>query len=60
MKPLNGAAKERVADFVHGSDGFGNTDQPEPKVSSVLYNSFLLQLNPPTTPVPNLSSLVVS
>ena len=25
---LCGVAKERIADFVHGSDGFGNTDQP--------------------------------
>lgn len=25
---LRGAAKERIADFVHGSDGFGNTNQP--------------------------------
>lgn len=24
-KSLRGAAKERIADFVHGSDGFGNT-----------------------------------
>ena len=23
-----GVAKERIADFVHGSDGFGNTEQP--------------------------------
>lgn len=23
-----GVVKERIADFVHGSDGFGNTDQP--------------------------------
>ena len=26
-----GAAKNRIADFVHGSDGFGNTDQPPPE-----------------------------
>lgn len=25
-KSLRGAAKERIADFVHGSDGFGNTN----------------------------------
>lgn len=24
---IRGAAKERIADFVHGSDGFGNTSQ---------------------------------
>lgn len=24
-KSLRGAAKERIADFVHGTDGFGNT-----------------------------------
>ena len=27
-KSLRGAAKERIADFVHGSDGFGNTNPP--------------------------------
>lgn len=27
---LRGVAKERIADFVHGSDGFGNTAQPPP------------------------------
>lgn len=32
LKSLKGAAKERIADFVHGSDGFGNTGQPAPKV----------------------------
>jgi len=26
---LRGVAKERIADFVHGSDGFGNTSQPQ-------------------------------
>ena len=32
LKSLKGVAKERIADFVHGSDGFGNTGQPAPKV----------------------------
>ena len=27
-KSLRGAAKERIADFVHGGDGFGNTHPP--------------------------------
>lgn len=27
MTSLVGVAKERIADFVHGNDGFGNTDQ---------------------------------
>ena len=27
-KSLRGAAKERIADFVHGRDGFGNTNPP--------------------------------
>ncbi|KAL4440556.1 hypothetical protein ABPG75_003557 [Micractinium tetrahymenae] len=27
-KSLRGVAKERIADFVHGSDGFGNTNPP--------------------------------
>ena len=27
---LAGGAKERIADFVHGDDGFGNTGQPPP------------------------------
>ncbi|KAK9815788.1 hypothetical protein WJX72_009484 [[Myrmecia] bisecta] len=26
--PLSGVAKARIADFVHGSDGFGNTNHP--------------------------------
>lgn len=26
LTSLKGVAKERIADFVHGSDGFGNTD----------------------------------
>jgi hypothetical protein len=25
-----GGSKERIADFVHGDDGFGNTAQPAP------------------------------
>lgn len=29
-KSLKGAAKERIADFVHGNDGFGNTAQAPP------------------------------
>ncbi len=32
LKSLKGVAKERIADFVHGRDGFGNTGQPAPKV----------------------------
>ena len=31
-KSLRGAAKERIADFVHGADGFGNT---HPKLAEV-------------------------
>jgi uridine nucleosidase len=27
---LTGGAKERIADFVHGDDGLGNTNQPPP------------------------------
>lgn len=27
-KSLRGAPKERIADFVHGTDGFGNTRPP--------------------------------
>lgn len=29
---LNGFAKSMYADFVHGQDGFGNTNQPSVKV----------------------------
>lgn len=29
-KSLRGVVKEHLADFVHGSDGFGNTNQPAP------------------------------
>jgi uridine nucleosidase len=29
---LNGTEKVRIADFVHGKDGFGNSFLPEPKV----------------------------
>ena len=28
---IRGVKKERIADFVHGNDGFGNTNQPPPK-----------------------------
>jgi hypothetical protein len=28
---IAGGSKERIADFVHGDDGFGNTNQPPPK-----------------------------
>lgn len=31
-KSLRGVAKERIADFVHGTDGFGNTN---PQLSEV-------------------------
>ena len=31
---LAGLAKLRVADFVHGTDGLGNTNQPTAKVGS--------------------------
>jgi hypothetical protein len=30
---MKGAEKLRIADFVHGTDGFGNIDMPEPQVS---------------------------
>jgi uridine nucleosidase len=30
-----GASKERIADFVHGADGFGNTNQPPPTTEMV-------------------------
>ena len=32
-KSLRGVAKERIADFVHGNDGFGNTNPPLAEVS---------------------------
>ena len=32
LAPLNGIEKAQIADFVHGADGFGNTDQPAAKV----------------------------
>ena len=32
LAPLNGIEKARIADFVHGTDGFGNTNQLAPKV----------------------------
>lgn len=28
---MNGIEKARIADFVHGSDGFGNTNQASPQ-----------------------------
>ncbi len=33
-KSLRGVAKERIADFVHGSDGFGNTHPPLAEVGT--------------------------
>lgn len=33
MTGLSGAVKQRVADFVHGTDGFGNL--PEPRLPTV-------------------------
>eukprot|EP00740_Mantoniella_antarctica_P021994 CAMPEP_0198698196 /NCGR_PEP_ID=MMETSP1468-20131203/333534_1 /TAXON_ID=1461545 /ORGANISM="Mantoniella sp, Strain CCMP1436" /LENGTH=330 /DNA_ID=CAMNT_0044455121 /DNA_START=39 /DNA_END=1027 /DNA_ORIENTATION=+ len=30
LTTLTGGAKERIADFVHGDDGLGNTNQPPP------------------------------
>ena len=30
-----GGSKERIADFVHGDDGFGNTAQPAPTLTAV-------------------------
>jgi uridine nucleosidase len=33
-KSLRGSIKEHLADFVHGSDGFGNTAQPLPTGSA--------------------------
>lgn len=30
-RSLKGVAKERIADFVHGTDGFGNTNQEKPR-----------------------------
>ena len=32
-KSLRGVAKERIADFVHGNDGFGNTNPALAEVS---------------------------
>jgi hypothetical protein len=41
---LLGATKNRIADFVHGSDGFGNTNQGVPKVRfCILLQGCLLQ-----------------
>lgn len=34
---LKGSAKSMFADFVHGHDGFGNTQQPSIKVGLVLH-----------------------
>ena len=36
---LAGTAKERIADFVHGNDGFGNTAQPSPTGAAVANKS---------------------
>ncbi|KAH9532207.1 hypothetical protein CY35_19G078200 [Sphagnum magellanicum] len=35
LTSLRGAAKERIADFVHGSDGLGNTYPPPPKTKAI-------------------------
>lgn len=32
---LNGLSKTRVADFVHGTDGFGNTSQEAVQVNKI-------------------------
>ena len=32
IAPMNGIEKARIADFVHGTDGFGNTSQTAPLV----------------------------
>ena len=34
LTSLRGVAKERIADFVHGSDGFGNTNPPPAEVGA--------------------------
>jgi inosine-uridine nucleoside N-ribohydrolase len=34
LKSLKGNEKERIADFVHGQDGFGNIFLPEPQVQT--------------------------
>lgn len=36
LRSLRGAAKERIADFVHGADGFGNTGQQPPLGGALL------------------------
>ena len=43
---LAGLAKTRIADFVHGSDGFGNTDQAAVEVTALpcLHTSLCLRL----------------
>jgi uridine nucleosidase len=34
LTSLRGVAKDRIADFVHGSDGFGNTNPPPAEVGA--------------------------
>jgi hypothetical protein len=36
LTSLRGALKERIADFVHGTDGFGNTNPRKAKVRHLL------------------------
>lgn len=54
LKSLRGMEKERIADFVHGKDGFGNSFLPAPKVlhCRILVQCMFAWLHPLTQIMP--------